>query len=143
MPAAKHLSLSSTANELASSTSQLNQYIEQLAEEMHLSPGWVHRAQLVLEEAIVNIVSHAGVPAAGRIELEFTHAADAVAITIEDQGVAFDPFSDAPQATPEAGLAERQIGGLGIYLIKEMTQEYAYERRDQRNCLYLKLAIDV
>jgi serine/threonine-protein kinase RsbW len=62
-------------------------------------------------------------PAEGRLELG-----------VSDDGPAFDPLA---MATPDidAPLEERPIGGLGIYLVREMMAGVSYERRDGRNVL--------
>lgn len=55
---------------------------------------------------------------------------------IEDDGPAFDPL-DAPEPDVEAALEDRPVGGLGIYLLREMMDRLEYARVDGRNCLTL------
>jgi serine/threonine-protein kinase RsbW len=57
-------------------------------------------------------------------------------VTIEDDGVAFDPLARAaPDVT--ADLDEREIGGLGIHLVRTLMDGMTYERRGERNVLVI------
>ena len=57
-------------------------------------------------------------------------------IQVEDRGVEFNPLERRP-ASLDAPIEEREIGGLGIHLVRETVDEMAYERRGQTNCLTL------
>lgn len=93
--------------------------------------------RLVAEEIVTNIARCAwpeGVDAQFHVEL----AADAVAaglhvvLTTIDDGVAFDPTArTAPDI--DAELDDRAIGGLGMFLVLEMTDAQHYERRNGEN----------
>jgi serine/threonine-protein kinase RsbW len=84
--------------------------------------------ELALEELFVNVVmhgSHAAQPA--RVQVTLALAGKCLTMTVQDDGPAFDPTALAePDVT--AGLAERPIGGLGVFLIREMMDEVSYER---------------
>jgi serine/threonine-protein kinase RsbW len=95
--------------------------------------GVVH---LVVEEAFVNLCRHAyrghddgtvGVAITGRIgELE---------IELRDSGPAFDPIVDAPRPDLTLGVEARKPGGLGVELMRRMTDELRYHRADGQNVL--------
>ncbi len=51
---------------------------------------------------------------------------------IEDDGIAFDPLI-APPPDLDSDIEDRPIGGLGVYLVKEMMDEVEYARADGRN----------
>jgi serine/threonine-protein kinase RsbW len=55
-------------------------------------------------------------------------------IEIDDDGKAFNPFS---QPKPDASHAAREVGDLGIRLVRNMLDACAYERRDGRNFVRL------
>jgi anti-sigma regulatory factor (Ser/Thr protein kinase) len=59
---------------------------------------------------------------------------DRFTITVLDDSRAFDPFSK-PDADPEMALSERERGGWGIYFIKKVMDEVAYQRQGDRNQL--------
>ena len=57
-----------------------------------------------------------------------------MAITFEDTGIPYDPLAkEDPDITLSA--AERQIGGLGIFMVKKSMDDMRYERRDDKNIL--------
>lgn len=89
--------------------------------------------ETVLEEAFMNIVLYAG---ATVVELSFqTDGADII-LQLSDDGMPFDPLR---QAAPDVTLpAEaRPIGGLGILMLRRMTDRQTYVREGGRNILTL------
>jgi serine/threonine-protein kinase RsbW len=96
---------------------------------------------LAAEEVFVNIASNAwpdGVPGQCRVEVTViteqgrTH----VSLQTEDDGVPFDPLT-APLPDLDAALEDRPMGGLGIFLVKTMTDSQTYRRVGDRNVLLL------
>ena len=85
------------------------------------------RLELALEEAMVNIINYSQ---ATDITLTITHSP--LTITFTDNGIPFDPTAQAPADTAQA-VAERQIGGLGIALLRQITDELHYRRIDNIN----------
>ena len=61
-----------------------------------------------------------------------------VVAQLEDNGIAFNPFEEAPEPDPTLGLEERPIGGLGVFLVKQFADSTAYERVDGRNRITLR-----
>ena len=90
--------------------------------------------QLVTEEAVVNILKYAYHNTEGRVRLRCLDAGDRFVIEVTDWGV---PFDATAMPDPDLTLEERPVGGLGIYLIKKMTDEMKYTREDGRNVLRL------
>ncbi|MEI9479990.1 MAG: ATP-binding protein, partial [Deltaproteobacteria bacterium] len=59
-----------------------------------------------------------------------------VSLTVQDDGRPFDPlYAQAPDI--HSPLAERPVGGLGIYIVRKMMDEVRYEHRGGRNILTL------
>ena len=79
-----------------------------------------------------NIVNHGG----GTIELGIKLAGRALTATIADDGPPFDPLGRAAPDT-DLGIDEREIGGLGIHLVRELMDELGYARENGRNLLRL------
>lgn len=91
--------------------------------------------RLVVEELVVNIVNYAygdGGDGPLRIELDSDHKS--LTLTIADNGT---PFNLLEQATPDTTLSaeERSIGGLGIFLVREMMDTVDYKRVDGANVI--------
>ena len=100
----------------------------------------VYRVQVLLEEIILNVVRHGfGDRGDGAVEVEVSLDDDAVTMLIVDEAPPFDPLQDAPAPAPELPLAEMTEGGLGLRLVRQMADELAYERRDDRNRVRLRV----
>ena len=90
-------------------------------------------ADLVIEELVTNTIKY-GYDDAGahaidlRIDFEDHH----LVIEVRDDGHAFNPLE---QAAPDTTLPaeQRDIGGLGIHLVRQMTDSVIYERCDGCN----------
>ncbi len=95
---------------------------------------------LVLEEILVNVMSYAypdGVR--GTIEVSYTvEGPGNMFVQVSDGGRAFDPLAKDPPDL-RLSLAERPIGGLGIFLVKQITQSLHYSRVEDRNVLSFQL----
>ena len=61
-------------------------------------------------------------------------AARTVTVVIEDQRPPFDPFG-APQLDVDAPLEQRRAGGMGLHLVRNLTDELTYENESDRNRL--------
>ncbi|WP_052350528.1 ATP-binding protein [Paenibacillus gorillae] len=128
-PIAREIQLHNRVDELE----RLNEWLEAVGEEA----GWPPRAKLDLslacEELIVNIVNY-GFPAGGEHYISVSVSASPLAaeLKIEDAGVPFNPLEEAdPDRSLE--LEDRDIGGLGIFFVKQLMDDIHYERTDERN----------
>jgi len=103
----------------------------------------VARALLVLEEAFMNVVMHGHRPHQPVPSVQFWLALqdDSIELCLIDDGPAFDPRSAVRRERP-GSLDEARPGGLGVELIKTFARTVAYEYRDRRNVLRLRLAKD-
>lgn len=94
--------------------------------------------ELALEEVFMNVVMHGSTPEhVPTVEVSLAREADDVVLSIADTGPPFDPL-DAPNPDVEAAIEDRPIGGLGIYLLREMMDEFTYAHLNGRNCLTLR-----
>ena len=94
---------------------------------------------LAVEEIFVNIASYAYAPGEGeaRVRVRVSDAPSAVTITFRDRGVPYDPLArDDPDVSTLA--SDRQIGGLGVFLTKQIMDEVRYEYTDGQNVLTMK-----
>ena len=112
--------------------------VEGVAEREDWAFDLVFKVNLVLEEVVLNIMDHGFEDGdAKECEIALKSDADAVTIAISDRGIAFDPFTDAPDADVDSSIDERKVGGLGIHLIETMMDEYNYRRTDGTNRMTL------
>jgi len=89
---------------------------------------------LAVEEAFVNICRHAYAGNAGRIDVRVGHRQGEVSIELADEGPPFDPLATAAP-DPDRPLDDRTPGGMGIMLLKTITDEVRYSRDQERNVL--------
>ncbi|SAK43257.1 Serine/threonine-protein kinase BtrW [Caballeronia pedi] len=95
-------------------------------------PALFQSFAMAFDEVISNIAAYGS--AHDPIRIHVTVGADEVRAEVIDDGVAFDPLQ-LPDPDVTSALDDRAIGGLGVYLVRKMMDEVAYERREQLNCL--------
>jgi serine/threonine-protein kinase RsbW len=91
---------------------------------------------LVLEEATINIMQHAYDEQGGELELCCTPVQGGLEIRLVDEGPPFNPL-EAPGLEAVTDIASQRIGGMGIHLIRSLTDELSYHREGGRNVLTL------
>lgn len=120
-----------------SEISKLNEFVEEIGNEFSLTPDVVFNVNLVLEEAIVNVINYAYPKEKHEsIYLSAQLHEGSIVFVLTDTGMQFDP-TKAPEADITLSLEERPIGGLGIFLIRQIMNEVSYERIDGKNVLTL------
>lgn len=93
----------------------------------------VQKMNVVLDEIINNIINY-GYPQEEErlISVKITIENSSMTLIITDDGVAFNPFSiDKPDLS--LSLEDRPIGGVGLHIVKNLMDSYAYERVSDRN----------
>ena len=96
----------------------------------------IERLQVAVEEAVVNVATHAYGGNAGDIRIRIRQEDGRFLVEVEDDGPAFDSLLASPPDTAQA-LEERRAGGLGIMLIRRFTDDLRYRREQNRNILTL------
>ena len=124
-----------------SEISKLNGFVEEIGSELSLSPDVIFNLNLVLEEAVVNVINYAY----PKEEHEFIYLSarmheGSIVLVLTDNGKEFDPTL-APEVDITLSADERPIGGLGIFLIRQIMNEVRYERIDGKNVLTLEKKI--
>ncbi len=124
-----------------SELARVGRLIEAFGDAYALSPDLIFKVNLALDEVITNIVLHAyddqdehGI----RIGLDLE--GDALTITVEDDGRAFDPRSVAP---PDLDLnAERRdVGGLGLHIVRSIMDGVEYRHDGDLNRLVMRIKV--
>ncbi|MBR2520991.1 MAG: anti-sigma factor antagonist [Oscillospiraceae bacterium] len=114
-------------------------FIEENLEECGCSPKARMQISVAAEEVFINIASYAYSPEIGRatVRVEVTEMPVTVTITFVDNGTPYDPLAaEDPDVTLPAG--EREIGGLGVFMVKKTMDDVSYEYRAGQNILKLK-----
>ena len=113
---------------------------EEFGERVGWSMQFVMQAQLVLEEMMLNVMTHSG--ATDPVVMRLTSRPKEAEFEIIDNGVPFDPTEvPAPPEQDASSLMDMAIGGLGIHLVRSMVQDMRYRREADANRLTLVLAV--
>lgn len=116
---------------------QLTAFLQQFWSSESLPPGECLAFELALEEIFMNVVMHGsteGQPGQVDVSLELTPAG--LTLTLEDDGPGFDPLS-LPPPDVTASVADRAVGGLGVFLVRKLMDTVSYARVAGRNQLRL------
>ena len=114
---------------------QLNAEIEAFCEQHDVAPRKLYIIELVIEELVTNMIkygSRANPDETVRVELKA--AAAGVGLILSDNTAPFNPLE---VATPDTTMAaeERNIGGLGIFLVRQKVQSLSYQYINGRNVI--------
>ena len=121
----------------------LNTSLEAVLTRHGIDPGARADVRLIVEELASNAIEYGGDGAeVGQHELSVDISLDRDLLTLRfrDQGAPFDPLS-AQTPDLEADILERPIGGLGLYLIRQIAESMHYERIDDCNLLRVSLRV--
>lgn len=112
-------------------------FIRQNLEEAGAAPRPLNQILIAAEEIFVNISSYAYGKGTGTAEIRMTAENGSAEIEFRDSGSPFDPLAKAdPDVTLPA--EERQIGGLGIFMVKKSMDDVLYRYEDGKNILTIR-----
>ncbi|RLA55158.1 MAG: regulator [Gammaproteobacteria bacterium] len=124
--------------------SQVLDWIQQSLEDLGVPEDNHMVFTLVTEELVTNVDKYAELPVDGIIEITVEASAARVALEFRDKGIPFNPLQDAQRATLGADIESAEIGGLGVHLVTQLTDEQLYRHSDGHNVLRVtKLLQDV
>lgn len=131
-----------TAHELsiradAADVRPASEWLAQACETRGVPERQTLRLDLCLNEALANVIAHGGdqaraSPVVLRIGVSAEPAAQQACITVIDSGPAFDMTAAAPGVLPMS-LADADPGGLGLTMIRNLSDSLSYRRLDGRN----------
>lgn len=117
---------------------RLEPFLRAFFEENQLPDQELNSVNLILEELVTNAIFHGyDDNREHEIVIRLAMERDDLRIELEDDGRAFDPLQ-APAAKIAPTLEEQQIGGMGISLVKSLTNEIRYRRIEGKNHLTLR-----
>ena len=103
---------------------RLKPFVAQAAGAAGLAESEAKQLRLAVEEAVANVVGYGG---ASAIALAAEAERGRVVLTIDDDGLPFDPTGASPTDLSVAA-DQRPVGGLGIVLMRELTDSLSYRR---------------
>lgn len=116
---------------------QLASFIDEVAEACGIDMATTMSLNLAMEEAVVNVMSYA-YPAGtvGNVDIDAEFDDGKLTFILSDSGTPFDPTQTGePDLT--LGAEDRPIGGLGIFLVRQIMDQVEYQYRDGKNILTL------
>jgi sigma-B regulation protein RsbU (phosphoserine phosphatase) len=121
------LSMHATMSEI----DRLKPYVEDIAQQAGIDTKETRRLRLAVEETVANVINYGQ---ASAITLSAETANGQLLLTIDDDGIAFDPTQES---TTDLSVPadERPAGGMGIVLLHTMTNSLSYQRTDGHNIL--------
>ncbi len=125
-------------NEVAE-LNRLVKFVDKISEENDFSPTLAMNLNLVLEEAVSNVIFYAYPKGESHhtLQLDFDRDGDEISFVLLDHGSPFDP-TKASEADISLSAEERGIGGLGIFLVKKIMDSVIYRREGDTNILTMK-----
>ena len=112
----------------------VNDFIDDVLAGHTCSPSAKMHIELMVEEIFVNIASYAYSDNIGTVTVKGDVADNKLTLVFIDSGVAYDPLAH-PDPDLTLSAEEREIGGLGIYLVKKYANHADYEYKDGQNIL--------
>lgn len=131
----KELTIDATIENVAAVTA----FVDEQLERRDCPAKTQMQVDIAIDELFGNIANYAYNPEIGTatVRVEVMDNPLAVVITFIDNGVPYDPLA---KADPDITLSaeEREIGGLGIYMVKKTMDDISYEYKDGQNILRIK-----
>ena len=121
---------------------RVNQFVEEIGEELGLDMELQMNLNLVMEEMVSNVIFYAYPE--GKVEdIELVAESDGKELTfvLSDKGKEFDPTLK-DDADPDVNPMERDIGGMGIYIVKNIMNQVTYQRLEGKNLLTMTKNIE-
>lgn len=113
-------------------------FIEEIGEELGLDMEMQMNLNLVMEEMVSNVIFYA-YPEGTEATIELKAESDGKELTfvLSDRGREFDPTL-REDLDVETNPADRDLGGMGIYIVKNIMNQVSYQRLEGKNLLTMK-----
>ncbi len=117
---------------------RLRAFVKSSSERFGIDEARTQQIRLVLEEAVSNVINYSE---ADSINIHAcTDDSGVLVVPIQDNGKPFDPVA-APEANIDIPMEERQLGGLGIELMRSLSDSLEYMRENEYNILTIRKTI--
>lgn len=120
---------------------RLSRLVRQFGELHDVPSRTLYAVTLAIDELVTNVVSYGFDNAASQeVVVHIAAAGGELVASVSDEGREFNPLEmDAPDLT--APLATRELGGLGIHLVRSLMDRVSYERDGGKNVLTVRKRI--
>jgi anti-sigma regulatory factor (Ser/Thr protein kinase) len=93
---------------------------------------------LALDEAVTNVIEHGYGDGAGDVVVSAVADADGIELAVADRAPAFDPLTNAPAPSLSDAIEDRAVGGLGVFLIRQLMDRVDYRYEGGCNVLVMR-----
>lgn len=113
-------------------------FVEDIGNKLGFDDELLMNLNLVLEEMVSNIIRYGqSHQTDDSILLKAESNGKEITLTLTDQGVAFDPTTRGDLNT-DVNPAERRLGGMGIFIVKNIMDQVTYQRLNGSNVVTMK-----
>lgn len=114
--------------------------VDKGSREAGLPEALARKAQIVLEELFVNVITHAYGGDFGPVEICLEPGEGVLRLRIIDWGPPFNPL-EAKSPDMQGRIADNIAGGAGLLLVKAMSRELSYARQDDQNVICFSVSL--
>lgn len=134
----KEITIKNEVNELEN----VARFVEEIGEELGLGMELQMNLNLVMEEMVSNIIFYA-YPEGTQASIDLMAESDGKELTfvLSDQGREFDP-TVMGEADVDTNPVDRELGGMGIFIVKNIMNQVTYQRLEGKNLLTMKKEIE-
>jgi len=119
---------------LISNCTDFFEWLNNSVKSWNLNETLMNKINICAEEIFLNTASYAYPEEKGTIEASIYRENDKIILKFEDSGIPYNPL-EKPDPDITLSIEERQLGGLGIFMVKETAENVIYERKDGKNIL--------
>ncbi len=117
----------------------LQEKFEEFCKNQNVALPIMQKFNIAIDDLFNNIISYAfNDDKEHMIDIHFVYSNEKLSITIIDDGIPFNPFAEKAVDT-SLSVENRDIGGLGILLIKNLIDDYSYSRKINKNVVTLTM----
>jgi anti-sigma regulatory factor (Ser/Thr protein kinase) len=141
-PVSEVAELKITAKNHLSEIARVITCFEGLAERYKLPVAVNRKTKTIIDEVLNNVICYAYEDGSEQeIVVRLTRTEDEMTVAFEDSGAEFDPLAQKAPDT-ESSIIDREVGGLGIFLVRKLSDGIHYSRRDSRNVLTVSMRLE-
>ena len=112
-------------------------WLHEVCDEWKLDDGLKNKLDMTSEEIFANITFYAYPETNGMINVSIDNSNGEITLKFEDEGIPYNPL-EKPDPDITLPPEERPLGGLGIFMVKEMAKDITYQRIENKNILTIK-----
>jgi len=132
-----HVSIENRLENIAKITNEFDKF----SQEQNITPSINQKVDLAIDDLVNNIISYGySDERVHKIDIGFKRMQSELIIIIEDDAMPFNPF-DTEKNDTHLSIDDREIGGLGIHLVKNLMNSCQYQRKANKNVVALTIQL--